>query len=57
MKIALNPDSKTLPVEAAGRGIAVEKYLLSPGLQFVSELVDHKKDAYLKKMVDLIGRK
>ena len=57
LNIAENPDSKTLSVEAAGRGIAVEEWLLSSGLQFVSELVDHKKDAYLKKMADLIGRK
>jgi hypothetical protein len=57
LNIADSPHSKTLSVETARRGIAVEKYLLSSGLQFVSELVDHKKDAYLKKMVDLIGRK
>lgn len=57
LSMAENPNAETLPVSVANRAIVIEKWLLSSGLQFVSELVDHKRDAYLKKMADLIGRK
>mgnify|MGYP005755994365 CR=1 FL=1 len=57
LSVADNPNSETLPASVASRAIAIEKWLLSLGLRFVGTLIDHKSDANLKKIPDVVGRK
>ena len=57
LSVADNPNSETLPASVASRAIAIEKWLLFSGLRFVGTLIDHKSDANLKKIADVVGRK
>tara|TARA_B100001093_G_scaffold110114_1_gene102347 strand:- start:128 stop:1657 length:1530 start_codon:yes stop_codon:yes gene_type:complete len=57
LNVADNPNAETLDANTMIRAIQIEKWLLSSGLRFVGTLIDHKSDANLKKIADVVGRK